>query len=156
MRVFLLLGASVALSGCSTLGVGSMSELRYKLFPDGPAEFSLAHQESAAKDLTRNISTVPRDKSLAFIENKSSSYQPAMDALQLRGYSVLLVDDSSDVSSGDLPVAYNLDSVSDESQMAIADMRISNGLRVTRVYNDTGAAFVPASPVTMIKGEWDE
>lgn len=156
MRNFLLIGATLALSGCSTLGVSSFSDLRYKIFPDDPVEFSLAHQESAAKDLTQNITSVPRDKSLAFIENKSSAFQPAMDALQLRGYSVFLVDDTSGVSSGDLQVAYNLDSVSDESAMAIADMRISNGLRVSRIYNDTGAAFVPASPVTMIKGEWDE
>jgi len=156
MRVYLLLGAAVALSGCSTIGVNSFSDLRYKIFPDDPAEFSEAHQESAAQDLTSSIKSVPRDKSLAFIENKSSSFEPAMDALELRGYSVLLVDDSSHVSSDDLPVTYNLDSVSDESQMAIGDMRISSGLRISRVYNDTGDTLVPASPVTMIEGEWDE
>ena len=156
MRQLLLIGAAFALSGCSTLGVNSFSDLRYKLFPDDPVGFSLAHQESAAKDLTQNIKDVPRDKSLVFIENESSSFQPAMDALEQRGYSVLLLDDESSASSDDFTVSYNLDSVSEESQMAIADIKISNGLRVSRLYNDTGEAFVPASPVTMTEGEWDE
>lgn len=155
MRVFLLLGAAVALSGCSHLG--SLSDLKYKIFPDDPAEFSRAHQESAANDITGNFPTdVPRDKSLAFIENKSSSYEPAMSALELRGYSVVLVDDKRDVSSGHLPVSYNLDSLSDESKMAVAEIRVSNGLRMTRIYDDTGTAFIPASPITMSKGDWDE
>lgn len=155
MRVFLLLCATVALSGCSHLG--SFSDLKHKMFPDDPAEFSRAHQESAANDITGNLPTdVPRDKSLAFIEKTSSSYEPAMSALELRGYSVVLVDNKDDVSSGQLPVSYNLDSVSDESQMAVADFRVSNGLRMTRIYNDTGTSFIPASPITMSKGDWDE
>jgi len=155
VRHLLLITSCIALSGCSSMGIHSFDDLRYKLFPDDPAEFSVTHQQSAAEDIADSlVDRVPNGKSLAFVESESSSFQPAIEALLLRGFSVVSVHDTSHVPADDLQVSYNLDALDDEPDFAVAEIKVADGLRISRIYTDTGTAFIPASPVTVREGDW--
>lgn len=156
MRFALIFSATVMLSGCSTVGQ-SYASIKNRMFPGEALTYSSDQQKTVARDLVSSFSNnIKRDEELALVENKSSGWEPAVEALQLRGYSVVSVSTQSKLANNQTPLIYMLDKVKG-MDMAMGEISMSDEFKASRLYEDTDGRLYPASPLTVkTKGNEDE